>query len=82
MYSQVYYIATREGMVSGNQKVTKIFIKYMHEIVLHISFLDINSQNWNSASHLNLLQKIHKGVNRHQIFLHVVDRHKKTDFLR
>ena len=29
-----------------NQELTQIFIKYMHDIVLKISFLDINSQNW------------------------------------
>ena len=41
----------REGPVSGNQEATQIFIKYMYGLVLEISFLDINSQNWNSGGH-------------------------------
>ena len=28
----------------------------MHDVVLKISSLDINSQNWNTGSHLNLCQ--------------------------
>ena len=43
---------SREGPVSGNQEATQIFIKYMYDLVLEISFLDINYQNWNTASHL------------------------------
>ena len=46
------YILIREGPVSGNQEAAQTFIKYMYDIVLDISFLDINSQNWNTASHL------------------------------
>ena len=51
------YIFIREGPVSGNQEAAQIFIKYMYDIVLEISFLDINSQNWNTASRLKLLPK-------------------------
>ena len=29
----------------------------MYDIVLEISFLDVDSQNWNTASHLKLLPK-------------------------
>ena len=32
----------------------------MHDIVLKISFLDINSQNWNSGSHWKLWQEMVK----------------------
>ena len=49
------YINT--SLVPENQESTLIFIKYMHDIVLKISFLDTNSQNWSNGSHLKLLQK-------------------------
>ena len=42
---------TREGPVSGNQEAAQIFIKYIYDIVLEISFLDINSQNWIDGGH-------------------------------
>ena len=41
----------REGPVSGNQEAAMIFIKYIYDIVLEISFLDINSQNWIDGGH-------------------------------
>ena len=44
-------ICTRDGPVSGNQEAAQIFIKYIYDIVLKISFLDINSQNWNDGGH-------------------------------
>ena len=44
-------VIVREGPVSGNQEAAQIFIKYMYDIVLEISFLDTNSQNWNSGGH-------------------------------
>ena len=46
-----YHISTREGPVSGNQEAAMIFIKYIYDIVLEISFLDINSQNWIDGGH-------------------------------
>ena len=36
--------------------LTRIFIKYIHDIVLQISFLDIYSQNWITGSCLKLWQ--------------------------
>ena len=42
----------REGPVVGNQEAAQIFIRYMYDLVFEISFLDINSQNWNTASYL------------------------------
>ena len=42
-YSIQYY--SREPPLDPKTKATQIFIKYMHDIVLQISFLDINSQN-------------------------------------
>ena len=59
VYIQIYiYINT--SSVPENQEVTLIFIKYMHDIVLKISFLDTNSQNWSNGSHLKLWQVIVK----------------------
>ena len=46
-----------ESSVVENQELTQIFIKYMHDIVLKISYLDINSQNWNSGGHCKLWQE-------------------------
>ena len=43
-------IFTREGPVFGNQEAVQIFIKYIYDIVLKISVLDINSQNWITGS--------------------------------
>ena len=45
-------ISSREGPVVGNQEAAQIFIKYRYDLVFEISFLDINSQNWNTASYL------------------------------
>ena len=53
-------VSTREGPVSGNQEAAQIFIKYMYDIVLEISFLDINSQNWSNVGHMRLRQKSFK----------------------
>ena len=72
-----------QGSVVENQELTQNFIKYMHDIVLEISFLDINSQNWITGSCLKFWQKVwiySTRVNKHQIFLDVVDRHEKSDF--
>ena len=77
-------MSTRGGPVVGNQEAAQIFINYMHDIVLEISFLDINDcpnlsrSNWKFWKEM---LKTQKGVIRHQIFLHVVDGHEKTDFL-
>ena len=46
--------SSRSGPLLPNDILTQIFIKYMHDIVLKISFLDINSQNWNTGGHLKL----------------------------
>ena len=60
MYVSVRCFLSREGSVVENQELTQNFIKYMHDIVLKISFLDVNSQNWNTGSHLKLWQVIVK----------------------
>ena len=55
----------------------------MYDLVLEISFLDINSQNWIPAAIWNSgpkLQKYNTSVNEYQIFLCVVDGHVKSDF--
>ena len=57
MYLQVYI---REISVVENQELTQIYIKYMYDIVLKISFLDINSQNWSDVGHMRLRQKSFK----------------------
>ena len=77
------WILSRETSVDSNSKLTQIFIKYMHDIVLEISFLDINSQNWITGSHLKLLPKSLKiqyifqkflctayGPNRYDFWIH------------
>ena len=53
-------MTTNTSSVPENQESTLIFIKYMHDIVLKISFLDTNSQNWSNGSHLKLWQVIVK----------------------
>ena len=66
-----------------NRRAAMIFIKYMHDIVLKISFLDINSQNWNTGGHLKLWQeivRIRHWCEQFQIFHLVVDGHVKTNF--
>ena len=50
------YLHTNTSSVPENQESTLIFIKYMHDIVLKISFLDTNSQNWSNGSHLNTVE--------------------------
>ena len=52
----------------------------MHDIVLEISFLDINSQNWITGSHLKLLLKSLKIQYIFQKFLCMADGPQKTDF--
>ena len=42
MVFQKKQVHIREGPVSGNQEAAQIFIKYMYDIVLEISLLDIN----------------------------------------
>ena len=72
------------GPLVGDQEATQIFIIYMHDIVLEISFLDLNNGPNLSPSNLKLWKEVlitQKGVIRYQIFLHVVDGHEKTDFL-
>ena len=71
---------SRETSLDSNPKSTQIFIKYMHDIVLEISFLDINSQNWITGSHLKLLLKSLKTQYIFQKFLCMADRPHKTDF--
>ena len=66
--------------VPENQESTLIFIKYMHDIVLKISFLDTNSQNWSNGSHLKLLQKSLKIQYIFQKFLCMADGPDRTDF--
>ena len=53
-------LVNNTSSVPENQESTLIFIKYMHDIVLKISFLDMNSQNWSNGSHLKLWQVIVK----------------------
>ena len=77
MWSCMY---SRETSLDSNPKSTQIFIKYMHDIVLEISFLDINSQNWITGSHLNLLLKSLKIQYICQKFFCMADGHEKTDF--
>ena len=72
------YINT--SLVPENQESTLIFIKYMHDIVLKISFLDTNSQNWSNGSHLKLLQKSLKIQYIFQKFLCTADGPDRTDF--
>ena len=47
----------RVGPLSGDQEATQIFIIYMHDIVLEISFLDLNDCPNLSPSNWKLLQK-------------------------
>ena len=54
------YIPTRKLPLVTKHTLTQIFIKYMHDIVLQISFLDINSQNWITGSCLKLWQEMAK----------------------
>ena len=68
------------SLVPENQESTLIFIKYMHDIVLKISFLDTNSQNWSNGSHLKLLQKSLKIQYIFKKFLCTTDGPDKTDF--
>ena len=76
--SMLIYINT--SSVPENQESTLIFIKYMHDIVLKISFLDTNSQNWSNGSHLKLLQKSLKIQYIFQKFLCTADGPDRTDF--
>ena len=53
-------LTSRETSLVTKHKSTQIFIKYIHDIVLQISFLDIYSQNWITGSCLKLWQVIVK----------------------
>ena len=75
-----YILSVREPPLVTKHTLTQIFVKYMHDIVLEISILDINSKNWITGSQLKLLQKSLKIQYIFQRFLHVVDRHEKSDF--
>ena len=78
------YSCSREGSVVENQELTQIFIKYMHDIVLKISFLDLNNSPNLSPSHWKLWKEMLKTKECaiiYQIFRHVVDGHEKTHFL-
>ena len=70
-----------ESSVVENQELTQIFTKYLHDIVLEISFLDINSQNWIDVGHMRLCQKSFKIQYIFEKFLRMVDRHDSNDFL-
>ena len=70
----------RELPLVTKHALTQIFMKYMHDIVLEISFLDINSQNWITGSHLKLLLKSLKIQYIFQKFLCMADGPHKTDF--
>ena len=74
------YVCNREPPVVTKHALTQIFIKYMHDIVLEISILDINSQNWITGSCLELLQKSLKIQYIFQKFLCMADGPQKTDF--
>ena len=76
-------INNRGGPVVGNQEAAHIFINYMYDIVLEISFLDINTGPHLSRSNLKLWKEMpitQKGMIRCQIFLHMVNGPEKTDF--
>ena len=53
-------MCNRECSVVENQELIQIFLRYMHDMVLKISFLDINPQNWNSGRHWKLWQEMLK----------------------
>ena len=80
MRRHVSTVYIREGPVVDNQEAAQIFIKYMHDIVLEISFLEINSQSLNTGSHLKLLQKSLKIQYIFQKFLCMADGPDRTDF--
>ena len=71
----------RVGPLSGDQEATQIFINYMHDIVLEISFLDLNNSPNLSPSNWKLLQKSLKIQYIFQKFLCMADRHDGYDFL-
>ena len=71
---------TRGGPVVGNQEAAHIFINYMYDIVLEISFLDINTGPNLSRSNLKLLQKSVKIQYIFQKFLCMADGPDRTDF--
>ena len=74
-------MSTKEGPVSGNQEAAQIFIKYRYDIVLEISFLDLNNGPNLSPSNWKLLQKSLKIQYIFQKFLCMADRHDGYDFL-
>ena len=60
MRRHVSTVYIREGPVVDNQEAAQIFIKYKYDMVLEISFLDNNSQNWSNVGHMRLQQKSFK----------------------
>ena len=78
--TNIFTVYIREGPVVENQEATQIFIKYMYDIVLEISFLDINSQNWIDVGHMRLCQKSFKIQYIFEKFLRKVNRHDTSDF--
>ena len=78
------HMQNRETSLDPKTKATQNFMKYIRDIVLEISFLDINTGPHLSRSNLKLWKEMlitQEGVIRYQMFLHVVDGHEKTDFL-
>ena len=69
--------------VANSMYLVRTYVALNNDIVLEISFLDINDcpnlsrSNWKLWKEMLITQK---GVIRYQIFLHVVDGHEKTDF--
>ena len=51
IFFSIQSLNIREGPVTRNQEAAQIFIKDIYDIVLEISFLDINSQNWIDGGH-------------------------------
>ena len=76
-----YVLYIRVGPVAGNQQAAQIFIKYMHDIVLEISFLDLNNGPNLSRSNLKLMQKSLKIQYIFQKFLCMPNRHNEANFL-
>ena len=77
-----WVLGNRELPLVTKHTLTQIFIKIMHDIVLEISILGINSQNWITGSCLELLQKSLKIQYIFQKFLCMADGPNKSDFLK
>ena len=80
MQIRYWSMKVRVGPLVGNQEATQIFIIYMHDIVLEISFLDLNNGPNLSPSNWKLLQKSLKIQYIFQKFLCMADRHDGYDF--